>query len=126
MTVVLGTTGEEVELRLKLGASFGASATMKQPGVAPVNLTGARVYGGVRRLRSDRTSLVQFVTLIDDPPKGHFSFNLTLTQIASLVPPGATADQRLFFDLFLEDLAGNTRALLTGRAVIELGAVDGG
>jgi hypothetical protein len=125
VTVVLGTTGEEVELRLKLGASFAISTTMKQPGIAPINLTGARVFGGVRRLIADRTSLVQFDVAIGDPLRGHFTIALTREQIASLVPVGARFDQRLYFDLYLEDAAGTVRSLLKGRAVVELGVVDG-
>lgn len=118
---ILGHAGEQVDLLIRQGATFGPhEITLTNPDATPLNLTGATVRAQIRRKALDAAVLIAITCTITDAAAGKCTIGLTAAQTAALVAGENTAsiDSRAVWDLELLDAAARVTPVYYGAVTI--------
>ena len=123
MTVLsIGFEGEEMELKVKLGATFGpVTAQMVNPDLSPVNLTGSTIRGKIRDVVRG-TEVTAFDVTITNAATGLYEFGLTKEKTL-LLGNGKFIDEwrvRYVWDFELLDSLGREIPLYWGDVIVRL------
>jgi hypothetical protein len=125
--------GEEMDIDLAQGASFGLAFQMRnapdpddEAQVAlgygdPVDLTGSTIRGQIRKTFLSEDVIVAFTCNITDYPDGEYSVTLTDEQTAAIVAglKITSRDSKYVYDIELEDSAGNVFKLYYGKVRLQ-------
>lgn len=121
-TPVLGHAGEQLDLFIRQGATFGPhQLTLSNPDGSAVNLTGATVRGQLRRraLTAGAPLATLTVTVIS-AAAGVLEFGLSAAQTGALSAGEsvASAESRAVWDLELQDSLGGVTPIYFGNVTI--------
>ena len=116
--ITLGYIGEELNLKIRQGASFGPfRAEMKNADGTIVNLTGCTVRGQLRKKALDADVVATLVCVITEPLLGKYEFGLPV-EATTLLPAGeqlSASESQYVFDIELLTLAGEVVPLYFGK-----------
>lgn len=120
-TMTLGFVGEELNLLIRQGATFGPiQFIMKNADGSSVNLTGCTIQGQIRK-----TALASVVTkalacTITSPSTGQYEISLTAAQTAQIkaVEDAKSSENKYVWDLELIDSIGRVIPLYYGVVMI--------
>lgn len=116
----LGFVGEEMELLIRQGSSFGPYIfTVQNPDTTPVNLTGCTVAAQLRKAPGSPTVAVLTCT-ITAPTLGEFQMEMPKATTGALVcgPTPENPDSIYNWDMVLVDSSGRNTPLYYGKAKI--------
>jgi hypothetical protein len=106
-----------MNLQLQQGATFGLiTATMSNPDLSPVNLTGCTIFGSIRKAATPDVIAAPITVVITAPLTGNYTFQVTaantdlLTAGDALQSPGS----QYIWDLFLKDASARVLNLYYG------------
>lgn len=117
MALVLGNIGEEMDLLIRQGGTFGPHVfTMTSPDGNPVDLTDITLRGSIRKDPTDTVSY-PLTFEITDPPNGVYKLSMPAADTSALTagPTLTHADSKYFWDDEMEDLEGNVTPLYYGK-----------
>lgn len=120
MALEIGVVGEELNLRIRQGATFGPyEFVMQNPDTTPVDLTGCTIRGQIRRDANSTVALTLTVP-ITDAANGEYELSLTDEQTAGLRAgkTEASSDSRYVWDLELLDAGGAVTPLYYGIVTV--------
>lgn len=119
-TPSIGTYGENLDLRVKQGSTFGATVIVTNPDGTVMDLTACTVRGQIRRKALDTALIVAFTCAVTDAEAGTFTFGLTDEQTADIDAGETTAkpDSNYVYDIEVEDSVGGVTPLLYGKVVV--------
>ena len=120
MAQVIGSIGEELDLVIRQGATFGPfNLTMVNPNATPVDLTGATFRGSIRKTPAGAwVQPVHF--LVIDAVAGRYDMWIPDTE-TSLIKAGPTlthSDSKYIWDAEMVDSSGNVIALYYGKVLV--------
>ncbi|MBY0572040.1 MAG: phage baseplate upper protein [Undibacterium sp.] len=120
MVLRLGSKGEELNLLIVQGASFGPYlATMTNPNGTPVNLTACTIRGAIAKTPNSPV-LVRLEVAITDALKGEYRFSLATDVTASFAAGRTENDEqsRYVWSLELIDSGANVIPLYFGEVQV--------
>jgi len=119
-TPSIGTYGENLDLKVKQGASFGATVNLTNDDGTPMDLTAGSVRGQIRRKALDVDIIASLTCTITDAAAGAFTFSLTDEQTAAIVAGETTTkpESNYVYDIEFEDSLGGVTPLLYGKVVV--------
>lgn len=108
MALTLGNIGEEMNLLIRQGATFGPfPGSLKNPDGSPVDLTGKTLAGSIRKTPASATSYPVSFTIID-PLLGTFEVVIS-EEITTTIPTGPALnhpDSKYVWDAEMSDAGG--------------------
>ncbi len=121
MAETIGYKGEELDLLIRQGATFGPfRVTMRNPDTTPVMLDDINFRGQIRKSPNDTTPVASFVFTKPNPGAGIFEFEL-LASVSAAIPAGATEDDpesQYIYDIEYFDEANRVVPLFYGKAKV--------
>lgn len=117
---VLGSIGEELDLLIRQGATFGPhTLSMKNPNNTPVDLTGVTFRG---KIRKDSKSTISYPITFEviDAAGGVVRMSMTDEETA-VIPAGPLlthADSKYVWDAEMEDSLGSVIPLYYGKVSV--------
>lgn len=116
--ITLGNLGEELNLKIRQGASFGPfRAQMKNADASIVNLTGCTIRGQLRKKALDAAVVATLVCTITDPLLGKYEFGMPVAA-TTLLPAGeqlSASESQYVFDIELLTATGEVIPLYYGK-----------
>lgn len=117
---VIGTKGQELDLLLRQGASFGPVACrLTNPGGSAMNLTGATIRAQIRKTASDALSTgAAAVCTITNAINGEFTYEFTVAATTALIADSISeeAPASIYtWDMEIEDSTGRVTPLVYGK-----------
>lgn len=123
MAETLGTIGEQIDLQIRKGATFGPiSVTMTDNATPaqPINLTDCSIRGNIRKTALAEEIIVPFSIEITNPTHGQWTFSLaddvTNTINCGLSPTDAAS--QYFYNLEIEWANGTVMPLYYGHVTV--------
>lgn len=118
MTLTIGSIGENLDLTIKQGASFGPfTFNMQNPDATPVDLTGVTFAAKIKKLPT--TPVVATLLIeVTDAANGQYQMSLTAVDTAK-IPAGTTIDASqsgYLWDMEMTDSLGRVTPLYYGAA----------
>ena len=93
MAETIGFIGEELNLLIRQGATFGPfKLTMQNPNGTPVNLSDATFRGQIRKTPDALTIEGSFIFVVTDPLQGKVEFEMDAVTTAAIVAGMAATD----------------------------------
>jgi hypothetical protein len=121
-TLNIGYIGENMDLTIRQGATFPEiTATMTNPDLSPVNLTGCLIRGQIRKVAASSTITLVLSFTITNALTGQYKFDAIPAATTALLPAGETlteAASRYVWDCELVDSLGAVTPLYYGTAYI--------
>ena len=121
MAITIGNIGEEMNLNIKQGATFGPLLfTMQNPDNSAVNLTGCTVRGQIRKVPTKPAVAAAFTCSITNAAAGQYQLLLTEGQTAAIkaVDDPKSPENVYYWDLELVDSQSRVISLYWGKATI--------
>lgn len=117
---VIGTKGQEVDLLIRQGSTFGPVACrLTNPDSTPMNLTGATIRAQIRKTASAAASTgAAAVCVITNALNGEFTYEFTVASTTLLVADEVSeeAPASIYtWDMELEDSTGRVTPLVYGK-----------
>lgn len=122
-TKTLGDLGDQIELLISQGDSFGPhQVTLVNPDASPVDLTGSTITGGIKRAASDASYAAAFTVAVTNAPGGVFTFGIAREVTAALTGGASRNDvaSQYRWDLKLTDSTGRRIPLFFGVARLQV------
>lgn len=121
MALTLGSIGEEMDLLIRQGATFGPHVvTMTNPDGSPVDLTGVLLRGSIRK---EPRALVKYdlTFVITNPTGGVYKMFMldTETKVLTAGPSLSHVDSRYVWDSEMVDTLGNVIPLYYGKVNVQ-------
>lgn len=113
----LGYVGENLDLLMKQGLTFGAqTVTFKNPDNSPVDLTGATIRGKIKTNKGSITEVASLDVSITDAVNGVFTFGLdaATTQTIDGGKDRNDSSSLYVWDMEMEDVSGNITPIFYG------------
>jgi hypothetical protein len=119
-TQSIGSFGSKLNLNIRQGGTFDATATAKNPDTTPINLTGATVRGQIRKKALDTAVVESFTCTITDAVNGVFTFGLTDEETAAIAAGEQPTEEASLYvwDMELEDSLGRVTPLFYGNVTV--------
>lgn len=119
--LTLGTLGEEMNLRIRQGATFGPHLfRMTNPDGSPVNLTGCTIRGQIRKTALAPSAALSFTATITDAAQGRYQLLFTAAQTAAIKAgeKETDSDSKYVWDLEFVDSTGAILPLYYGVVTV--------
>lgn len=121
MAEQIGFIGEELDLLIRQGATFGPfRMTIKNPDGSPVNLQDAVFRGQIRKAPDSLTIEAAFQFMVTDPMQGKVEFEIDAVTTAAIVA-GMTAssnESAYVYDIEYVNEANRVLPLLYGKVAL--------
>lgn len=122
MPALIGNKGEELDILIRQGATFGPIKTSIADDLGnPINIEGAIVRGQVRKTYKDlQKATAEFETVISDTETGTFTWSLSAAVTTNLVA-GSTEtapESQYVWDLEIEYIDGRVDPIFYGTAKV--------
>jgi hypothetical protein len=117
MTLQIDALGERMNLVVTQGATFGPIlATMLNPDLSEVNLTGCVIFGSVRKTPGAATEEAAIAVTITAPLTGNYEFEIAEAETDGLSAGDflESAESAHVWELYLKDTAGRVLPLYYG------------